>query len=392
MNLKAKLHAWVAAGLIQSSQADRILDFEHSKKIPYAYYSFIILGIVVLATGIVALIAVNWEDIPDWFKLSIGFALLLSLGTGVVYLSEKKGSNPNWQLLLVLFFSLLCFGMIGLISQIYHTQGELYQATGLWAAMTFLLVLTHPTKTFLHLWIFFFSFSVFDWIGSRLLWTEVKYWYSLLNLAFASSFGILALEYEKHLEKKEEAKTLGSNVFLVWWIVYLVAASIFSSILRFDYDLGSSVSDNVPRVFFPRWIAFILVGLLSAWAFFSKVRIGKQRIVLFLLSSVALILLCLPQVLSWYGKFPSAFLFILTWFFLSFLFFDSRRWFDFCLVVIGIRFIFIYFEIFGSLLETAWGLIISGGVIIGASLLFFQQKERIRNFLLQLISSWGEKK
>jgi hypothetical protein len=45
-----------------------------------------------------------------------------------------------------------------------------------------------------------------------------------------------------------------------------------------------------------------------------------------------------------------------------------RRLFNVCTFVIGARFVVIYFEVFGDMTMTGVGLVVSGGVILGAGL------------------------
>lgn len=52
MRLEQKLKRWVSAGLIASEQSETILNFEENRKSSYLYYSFLILGVVIIGIGV----------------------------------------------------------------------------------------------------------------------------------------------------------------------------------------------------------------------------------------------------------------------------------------------------------------------------------------------------
>jgi hypothetical protein len=52
---------------------------------------------------------------------------------------------------------------------------------------------------------------------------------------------------------------------------------------------------------------------------------------------------------------------------------------------IGARFLIVYFQVFGSLATTGFGLIISGLIIICAAVLWFKKKEKFENWIGDLI-------
>lgn len=133
MRLEQKLKRWVGAGLIDSEQSDAILNFEETRKTPYLYYSFIILGVIVIGIGIIAIIAANWEEIHDFVKLGVGLSIL-AFTAGLAF---WKRENPNLLTAFIVLESILILGMIGLVSQVYHLEGKYYEAAILWCILTF---------------------------------------------------------------------------------------------------------------------------------------------------------------------------------------------------------------------------------------------------------------
>ncbi|TGK56897.1 DUF2157 domain-containing protein [Leptospira wolffii] len=381
MNWKKKLQIWVESGLISKDQSEAILHFENSKRVPYAFYSFLGVGIVVLGLGVLAIVAANWDKIHYSLKLFVAFASLFAIGFLILYSGRKGIWNDTIRYLLVLLFSVLLFANIGLISQVYHTQGKLYQGLLLWSGITILLVILFPGKVLQHLWISVFSFSFFSWIlsGADLEWKEEEYFLSLTIYWFAWIFSGISIFAEKRMETKGNQNFLMSNPFLLWAFGYFLVASIWGSYAtqREEY-LEDFRSFSNPNILHSWYLPFLLPVLLLGLGVLFRTRFSKRKLFLLFLSGVFLSLLNFPNLTHWHGKLPSAVYFFGAWLPFAFLFFESRRWFDLSLFVLGLRFVAVYLEVFGSLLETGIGLIVSGILILGFSILFFKLKEKIR--------------
>ncbi len=389
MNWKGKLKVWTDAGLLTKEQAVGILNFESAKKIPYAFYSFLALGISVLGLGVIALIAANWDQIHYSIKLLISFSVLIGLGFSILFSDQKKIWNDKIRGLLVLLLSFLLLSNIGLISQIYHTQGKFYQATGLWCVMTLLLVIFYPGRILFHLWISAFSFSVFDFIFDTMSWEQEKYWLILTSLVFVWVFLLLGVYKESRTDSDEEKKAFFSNPFLVWCLSYLILSSILGTYITKETDNVFSLDGSPTTAVLPFsvYLPFLIPILVILSGYFLKERFSFRKILLVGVAGFFLTLLNFPQLTGWYGQIPKMFYFFSAWLLLTFVFFESRRWFDLCLFVIGVRFVFVYIEVFGSLLETAWGLIISGAVILGFSMFVYSIREKIRKTANQLFQT-----
>ena len=147
--LEKLLKDWVVNDLISKDQANNIKTHESSKTShSFILYGFLILGAVVIGIGIISLIAANWVDLTDFFKLSADFILLVALAAGAYRAWEKQ--RPILFEVLLVSFMLHCLASIGLISQIYHIGGKLYQALLLWS----FILLTGDTEglPFMEFW------------------------------------------------------------------------------------------------------------------------------------------------------------------------------------------------------------------------------------------------
>jgi hypothetical protein len=74
---------------------------------------------------------------------------------------------------------------------------------------------------------------------------------------------------------------------------------------------------------------------------------------------------------------------IATLLLLSFLFavLSYQRLFNLCVNLIGLRFLIIYFQVFGSLATTGIGLIVSGLIIIGAVVVWYKSRKKVQAWL-----------
>lgn len=390
MNWKKKLKLWVDEGLISQTQSESILKFEDSKKIPYVFYSFIAVGIIVLGLGILAIVAANWDKIHYSVKLAGAFISLSAIAFFVLYSRKKEIWNDTIRYLLVLLFCVLIFACIGLVSQIYHTQGKLYQGLLLWSGITLLLVILFPGRILQHLWIAVFSYSFFDWAINRdvLDWRDGIGFSYLITYWFAWIFAGISIFSEKRIEAKESKNIFLANPFLIWTFGYFLATSVLGSLFFEREEYWRPDANVIATGFFHAWyLPFLLPLLIIGSGFGLRNFFSKRKLLLLSLSGFFLSLLFFPNLTHWSGKFLSAVLFFAAWLPFAFLFFEYRRWFDFSLLVIGLRFVVVYLEIFGSLLETGIGLVISGIFILGFSILAFKLKEKIREKANQLFPS-----
>ena len=181
MKIKKYLSRWVNEGLISADQEQKILEFEENttreNKSKWVLYGFLILGAAVVGIGIISLVAANWHRIPGIFKL---FNMLIIL-CGVAFLIlrfDKKGKDILFDAISALFM-FLCLSAIGLISQVFHTGGQLYQALLMWVIIIFPLSLFGKKDFLPALWVGGFILMILVWAFSH-----HSYWHYLDNRSF----------------------------------------------------------------------------------------------------------------------------------------------------------------------------------------------------------------
>lgn len=390
MRLEQKLKRWVSAGLIASEQSEAILNFEENRKSPYLYYSFLILGVIIIGIGVIAIIAANWEEIHDFLKLGAGLTTLLL----VAGLTFWKRENPNLLTVFIVLYSILILGMIGLVSQVYNLEGEYYQAAMLWCILSCLFLIATDSKTFLHLWIvgfqIFITGWIFDQIDTHLLEIYIGNYWNTYFYYSAIVFTGTWLVSEKFVLESRRA------TLFFWAVLFLIAGTFFRGFFgdSYKYDLPENLGYTTD---FPWLIVglrlFVLVPIFYL-LFYNKEISSSQKKSLSI-SLFLLFLLYFPHpfryirsaetigahIWNYSIQLLPSFLFILFWLTIASAFRNHKRIFDLSLAIIGIRFLFFYFDLFGSLTYTGFGLIISGLLIIGLTIGYLKYKSKIRILL-----------
>ncbi len=134
--LDTALEEWVQSKIISPEQAKQIRDHEAARpENSWVLSGVYALGAIVIGIGIISLIAANWSSIPNFVKIIGDFVLLIIVAglTVRAAVREKPIQYEAW----LLGFLILVLASIGLISQVYHTGGKLFQALLFWSAITF---------------------------------------------------------------------------------------------------------------------------------------------------------------------------------------------------------------------------------------------------------------
>ena len=123
------------AGLITAEQQRQIVEHFKLKEDGSQFLTIIcFVGAVLVACGVILLIAANWGEIPRGVKIAAGLLLMLGAHGGGWYLREVNGQYRKSGEALHLVGSGLFLGNIALIGQIYHLSARPPNAFLLWWA------------------------------------------------------------------------------------------------------------------------------------------------------------------------------------------------------------------------------------------------------------------
>ncbi len=378
-----KLSEWTEQGLLSPQQAEAIALYERKRGGGLGMlFSFSSLGYGVLSLGIISLIAANWHLIPDGIKLG-GHFLLLLIAALFLYTfhdparDESERHTAIFREGLHLFYLLMCMAYIGLVSQVYHTGGELEDALLFWAVLTFSVTLLARGSVSPFLWTTLFFSAALMQIGEsewlRDMWPRpdhrlqvVLYSLPLLLLSFSRFFQLFPRMHHHAAASRFWAYASG--------LTALAVADFFHG-----FDSQPSIPDLTPLV--PVLMFAVLHAALDHGRFRSPVR---------RLLAVILIGLYLTQIAAGVRAGESTFLAALltvgtlfaaaVWMGLD----KNRRLFHLLVILIALRFFIAYLIAFGGLALTGIGLIFSGLLILTILWLWRRHQPRILLWLESL--------
>lgn len=361
--LEKTLKEWLDQKLINKKQMDQILLYESNKAgSSWVLFGLLVLGIIVISIGVISLIAANWQQIPDSVKLIADFVILIFLGLLTIHAWELK-QDIRFEVLL-LFFILLCLASIGLISQIYNTGGELYQALMLWSLITLPVVTTARYVVVPFIWMGGFLIGLaFTAVNSPLFFpifngniTSI-----IMTLPLFCVFLGMISRYG-HLE--EGALRAIRAWFYMTGVFAILMTELSSDLLAITPNI---IESYIPVYFFA---ALTLIAIVT-----HKDYNNTQKLLLLLTLGAYLILVHLPLTMT-SSAFIYAFMTILLLGLIA-IFAASqkqRRLFQWILFFIGLRFLILYFQALGGLAQTGLGLIISGTLIVIMAILWGKYK------------------
>lgn len=159
-----------------STQTPEKLHDENYWLMILAYFAAFLIGL-----GIIALVAANWEQIPNNIKLG-GAVSLMVVNAAAVIISMKFKKNTLTQVLCGVFAALI-MAVIGLIGQIFQLRSDVSGACLLWALCAWPLFLITPRLLWLWIPLLFIgtkSFAVYNtFVGDVLL--NIGWKYTLAN-------------------------------------------------------------------------------------------------------------------------------------------------------------------------------------------------------------------
>lgn len=374
--LERLLQEWVAQKLITSDQAGQIQKFESSKaQTSWVMSGLLILGAIIVGIGVVSLIAANWANIPDALKLAIDFAILFALGAAAVS-AERNGKVAVFEVLLV-SLQLLVLASIGLISQIYHTGGKLHQALFFWSLVTLSLALISKRFFVPFLWSGVFMAAV------TMVGLESERVRSIFDRGAEAIFALnpfFAAVAAGALARIQSARgplftpTDGLICAFRWWILWsgLIVLLIFefaSGLSRYEASQG-------------------ILGLLCGFAFVIAVDVSTSREFRNIQKGLLLGVLVAFVVACWVTTGPRSSLvqgiaticvLMTSGIFLASV--QARGLFQFMISLVGLRFLVLYFQAFGGLATTGFGLILSGIFVIGSVVIWNKYLTRLTTWV-----------
>lgn len=363
MNLEKKVNEWSEKGLIAKEQASAIVAYEkHTNPSNLLTNTFLTLGVSIISLGILAFIAANWENISGNVKLIIDFMILSGAAWYIYYLSNKEKIILRDRM--IVFFQLMILVSIGLISQVFHTSGKLYEALFLWIGITLPIVLHAQNKFPSHILFiavygstFIFFIDIFDMYKRSVVF--------VVQLLIPITFLLIGILINIFKMKSIQRFGLSS----IFWGTLSIMLGTFGLHFLEPFDADS-------KFYSVSILYFSVSSLILSFLIF---KIKKVSSIFVLLIAILYLGIYLLRVNGKSTDFFDALFFIFIWIFIGLLFLNLRynRIFELSIVVVGLRFLVVYFQIFDSLLMTSLGLVLSGFLILLVVYLYVKNKDKI---------------
>lgn len=354
MSLAAKLHRWTETGLITADQAAAIQTHEHERGRPTFLYAIAGLGGLAIGIGLVSIVASNWDAIPGRLKVGIAVGLVAAAGAGVVRLDR---SGPRWALeTAVLVAHGLVLATIALVGQVYQLGGAAHTALSLWLALTTLLVTR--ARGAVAAWVFIASAEATygAWVVEFVEGFDVDELLALGAMAWAP-LGCLAAGFSAGVIRTRPS--WASALRAAGWGQLVLLASL-ATVLFYE-------GQREPELGGLYTAAGVGVALALAIAAVHLRQTRARRTGALLLAACVALIYVPGMVSDGDMDLVGALTFLALWVLVALAAFRAGRLglLNLATAVIGVRLLIVYFEVFGSLLNTGLGLVSGGLLTIG---------------------------
>jgi len=358
LNLEKKINSWLRAEIIDKDTAANIRQFESKSGRNGVFFVLSSLGGLAMGAGVIALVASNWDFLPSWIKLAVDILIMVALSFGIIW-SDATAKYWLKETLIIVYY-LVFLASIGLVGQVYQLGSPIYQAMIFWTLGSAPLVLMGVSRSLAVFWLVgiltTYACIVEAFIGNL----EPLYKKEAIALfTFFPPFILLLISSSPFFQR---IKPHFVSVFRPASVVWILAMGFFSQFFWYQ-----KVSEQ--DVLF--WSPLALMVMTIAFETFYRFEPVFKNVELVLTLRVFLIvnslLISLPWVLprDAFDLVGVASHFILCgflgWIALKV---SHRKLFNWMAGLAGFRIVTVYFEVFGSLLETGFGLIATGVFIL----------------------------
>ncbi|MGC4063946.1 MAG: DUF2157 domain-containing protein [Polyangiaceae bacterium] len=368
MQLEGRIRRWVQAGLLEENQAARILAYEQQGERPWLLYAFLALGTLAVFIGLLAVVASNWDRIPGAVKLCSALLAIASCEASLLYL-RARGSTRTHEVLLAITYGLV-LGTIALVGQVYQLGGETREALLAWSLLTFPLMTLGHSHYLAILW----TVGLQCTFGAWSIWLGDSSRHVGLGLALASVVPWLWLLLGS-VPRIERARPRYAAMFRAIGVAEIALTATIGSHAYYTRTAEEHWTEL--------WIGFAfatVIAIALGWRW-SK---HPKAAVLWGWLAMSLLVTFIPALTSTgTPTFLAALSFIALWLANAV---TAHRLGALGLLnvatgIIGIRIVIVYFEVFGSLLDTGIGLI--GGGALTLLLVWLWWRKR-REFATQM--------
>jgi len=143
MSLLKDLPELVSANIITNDTAQQITEFykrKHETSPNRQLLIFGILGTILVGTGVMFIVANQWDQFPQFTKTTCAFLLLIIPQLFCAYVMLKKIGKAVWREVAALLLFFVVGANLSLVSQIYHINGDASTFLMAWMTLTVPLI------------------------------------------------------------------------------------------------------------------------------------------------------------------------------------------------------------------------------------------------------------
>lgn len=357
MKLHNRLQDWLNQGFLSQEQVTQIQDYEEKRARPWVSGAFLVLGVIVIGLGVISLIAANWQDISTPLKICGDF-VILAIVAGLIFDSWRKNQILKTDLW-ILFFLIFYAASLGLVTQIYNLSGPAYGIVLFWSLLTCILVIFAQHMFVSLLWIvaFFYGLSslCFETAIAEVVFGNQNVLVALsLTLLCSAAFFI-----SQYLSAESGITRSFRIVTVALWCVTIIVTELTAP----EHKIFNA------KLEYPNVNAFVVTLSTLALAVFACRKNAIYTVAQSNLICIALLILFIFTSLPFLNvqshlvyAIGSMVIFALGAILFASL--QKRGLFNFCIILLGLRFLILYFQALGGLAATGIGLIFSGILII----------------------------
>lgn len=368
--IKRKFKRWEDAGLITQAQSVAILAFEKERKSGKLIKDLTNVGIFAVLLGVASLVASNWTDIPPNLKLAGHFILNILVAGFMLRIDGVKHPVIKDACLLLLFGLFLTF--IALIGQVYQLHGEMHVTLLLWLAIcTPFLWYFGRTYTVAVPWLLALLAAVFMALdhyvgyGNRFLgmdWQDQQNLFDTIMCLLCFYLPMILILVSRLPILNRQRPGFVQTFYRLGLVLTVLFANIALLTLYDDF-----LRDNYYQT---KQIVFMALGLLIIFGVFRpQSKTDEEATALWYFLLVSGVIMMLPFVVTGFESgVLSAALFIVYWIFMAWIgaLLHSSTLTDWAIRLVILRLFIVYLEVFGSMVMTGFGLIISGILLLVA--------------------------
>ncbi len=384
-SLANKLAEWEKAGLVRQDQVTAISKYEENlSENHWVLSGLMILGVLIIGVGVISLIAANWSEIPNALKLVVNFAVLGGIGY-MIFRSTRSmtpGSGDTAYNAWIVGMQVAALASIGLISQIYHTGGELYQGILFWsllvAPLSVIATKFFPPMLWMGGLLGAMTWSVMDsGIYSSLFSRQAGY------VAYSLTMFCLMIAVIARLFSRGDEWPL-TRVARFWTAYIGIGTLLFLEFGGRRYDEAGFSPMYIGLAF----LAISLGGVVLGGVYNRFQRLSMMAMLMFFttlahIQSVSSVSGYEGRSGEWLVRVGLVILTLLAaGVFAASL--RAQRTFQLILAIVGMRLLGVYFEAVGGLAATGIGLIVSGAMVIGAGWLWNKYRKKIQVWVEEL--------